>query len=133
MSEAKQAIGPNQEKWLQALESGEYEQGVGFLLCTGKYCCLGVGCELSGASKDGTDNSRLAHSFDDEYRKAPQRTVDWLGLKSPWGFFGGHDHLDCKDGFRAGDLADANDHETTFPEIAAFCRENPSIVFTEPR
>ena len=28
--------------WLNALRSGEYEQGSGRLECDGKYCCLGV-------------------------------------------------------------------------------------------
>lgn len=30
------------EKWLTALRSGEYEQGVGQLCYNGKFCCLGV-------------------------------------------------------------------------------------------
>lgn len=34
------------EKWLQALRSGEYEQGVDKLLDQGKYCCLGVLCDI---------------------------------------------------------------------------------------
>lgn len=44
----------NQEKWLQALESGKYKQGRKFLAGddpeTGEcsFCCLGVWCELSG-------------------------------------------------------------------------------------
>jgi len=29
-------------KWVEALRSGKYEQGVGALLKDGKYCCLGV-------------------------------------------------------------------------------------------
>lgn len=36
-------------KWVQALRSGEYEQGVGALKSGGKFCCLGVACEIVGA------------------------------------------------------------------------------------
>lgn len=34
------------EKWVNALRSGEYQQGKGGLLCEGKYCCLGVLSDL---------------------------------------------------------------------------------------
>jgi hypothetical protein len=33
--------------WVEALRSGEYEQGFGALNITGKYCCLGVLCDLA--------------------------------------------------------------------------------------
>jgi hypothetical protein len=32
-------------EWLVALESGEFEQGKGFLRRNDKYCCIGVFCE----------------------------------------------------------------------------------------
>lgn len=35
------------EQWVQALRSGEYEQGAAFLKANGKYCCLGVLCDLA--------------------------------------------------------------------------------------
>ena len=45
-------IGPVQEKWLQALESGEYRQGLGSLCDESEggmtFCCLGVFCETAG-------------------------------------------------------------------------------------
>lgn len=45
---AKQALGPNQEKWLKALESGEFKQGSRRLenLADGSRCCLGVACAI---------------------------------------------------------------------------------------
>lgn len=33
--------------WIKALRSGEYEQGMGKLQANGKFCCLGVLCELA--------------------------------------------------------------------------------------
>jgi len=33
-------------KWVKALRSGEYKQGTKLLKFNGKYCCLGVACEI---------------------------------------------------------------------------------------
>src|SRR6185369_2249558 len=33
-------------KWLEALRSGKYQQGTQFLRNKGKYCCLGVLCDV---------------------------------------------------------------------------------------
>ena len=48
------------EKWVAALRSGEYRQGVGLLQApnTKEFCCLGVLCEL--AIKDGVPVRREA-------------------------------------------------------------------------
>lgn len=34
-------------QWVEALRSGKYEQGAGALLRDGRYCCLGVLCDLA--------------------------------------------------------------------------------------
>lgn len=34
------------KRWVAALRSGKYKQGKGTLLAGGKYCCLGVLCEI---------------------------------------------------------------------------------------
>lgn len=40
------------KKWLKALRSGEYQQGIGELKSIdGKYCCLGVAAEVCGATR----------------------------------------------------------------------------------
>jgi len=36
----------NVEKWVEALESGEFEQTQGALRAGDSYCCLGVACEV---------------------------------------------------------------------------------------
>lgn len=36
------------QKWVEALRSGKYEQGRGQLFDDGKYCCLGVFCQVAG-------------------------------------------------------------------------------------
>lgn len=35
------------ELWLEALTSGEYTQGTGYLQKDGSFCCLGVLCDLA--------------------------------------------------------------------------------------
>lgn len=46
------------EDWIEALESGEYKQGKKFLLCGGRYCCLGVAARSVGVS-DGAIEDRF--------------------------------------------------------------------------
>ena len=36
------------QKWLDALRSGEYQQGQNYLCNDSKYCCLGVLAEING-------------------------------------------------------------------------------------
>lgn len=51
------------EKWIKALRSGEYEQGQGCLSEGGKYCCLGVLCEILNVPKtidEGTMTARYS-------------------------------------------------------------------------
>ena len=39
-------------KWIEALRSGEYKQGRGYLIDMDRetYCCLGVACAISGGN-----------------------------------------------------------------------------------
>ena len=37
---------PEQKQWIAALRSGAYEQGTEWLEKDGKFCCLGVACNL---------------------------------------------------------------------------------------
>ena len=45
--ETKQELGPLQKSWIAALKSGKYEQGRMYLNLGGKFCCLGVACDIS--------------------------------------------------------------------------------------
>ena len=44
----KLKLGKLQKQWVKALESGKYKQGKNALAYKGKYCCLGVLCEMLG-------------------------------------------------------------------------------------
>lgn len=42
-------------KWLTGLRSGEYEQGDGYLEKDGRYCCMGVLCDVAKVPRDPDD------------------------------------------------------------------------------
>jgi hypothetical protein len=90
-------------RWIEALRSGEYEQGRGFLKLDGRYCCLGVLCDL--AAKDG------AFEWAGEPLHAdtlPRPVAEWADAGSQQ-----------IDGVSFPDFAEANDYRgATFHEIA---------------
>ena len=70
-------------KWVEALRSGEYEQGENSLLHGGRYCCLGVLASLATAagvcSVRGYGYSVL---FDGYSAFLPESVASWAGLPS---------------------------------------------------
>lgn len=118
---------PEQTEWLEALESGKYEQHIGSL---GKiydnkksFCCLGVACKIFQNKFNlkirydimdriifNNETACLAGELDDLRRL--------LKLKSGNGKI---DEESC--------LAQMNDAGKSFEEIAAFIRKNPHVVF----
>src|SRR4051812_12157436 len=54
MEEIKQVLGPRQEAFVIALESGNFKQGRKFLRSDDAFCCLGVACELAGLKPEHT-------------------------------------------------------------------------------
>ena len=96
------------EKWLKALRSGEYMQGIGALRdVNDQYCCLGVladviGCEWKPAR---VSFSLYACSFQNKPSEQYLR----------------HDILP---GHVQGEPARMNDEGATFTEIATYIQEN---------
>lgn len=91
-----------QERWLKALESDEYEQGMRYL-CTqngdDQFCCLGVACELYVTahkevegweecvklcpSLPGSENDgRTALKIGTNTKSLPGFVALWLGVKT---------------------------------------------------
>lgn len=92
----------NVRKWVEALRSGEYQQGKGHLTVLDAdgnkfYCCLGVACEVSGVTEPagqvespntgdpilawkGTLAYEAEHDGDDSLFFPPQEVLDWLGI-----------------------------------------------------
>jgi hypothetical protein len=72
------------KKWIEALRSGEYKQGKGYLNQGDNYCCLGVLCDI--AVKSGLDvNVDTAYGvthFDGRNGALPRKVQDWAGLNA---------------------------------------------------
>lgn len=68
------------QRWVAALRSGEYEQGKGFLNSDGKFCCLGVLCDLHSQDHNipwtANDNNSVMTYFDNT-GLPPEQVVDW--------------------------------------------------------
>lgn len=116
--------GVNQQKWLEALRSGKYEQGQSFLNAQDKLCCLGIGCELF-ATRD-YDNPGGIMSYDGCITTAPKSVIDALALRGILG------DTDGSEGYHG--LSAMNDGlGLTFSEIADVVESNPSVYFIESR
>lgn len=108
------------EKWLTALESGQYQQTTGVLHDGQSYCCLGVACAVLGA----TFVDRLVGEPDDEFAHNYRPMLNDTDL--------GDDQALGYEGLTATGLTQAeqevlynmNDGGSSFVEIAAYIREN---------
>jgi len=99
--------------WTTALRSGEYDQGRRALQAGGKFCCLGVLCDLyrihvSPAEEWEHDGWRSAEWFMGQDTVLPPRVMRWAGLETTWADYGNKG--DC--------LTNDNDSGKTFAEIA---------------
>lgn len=100
-------------QWIAALRSGEYEQGIGALHCEGKFCCLGVLCDVAVRAGQKLQVTRRASwvEYDGSGIFLPRSVIDWAGLND--------DDPSITDA--QGDdswLSAQNDKERTFEEIA---------------
>ncbi len=117
-----------QEKWLQALESGEWRQGRRYLWAevdgVKSYCCLGVAGKLF-APRSRHMSSAGGRSLQG---LASPKVVRILRLRTPGGRF--REGTIKTDFGKFGWLTFMNDYGVPFPDIAAFIRANPEQVFT---
>lgn len=114
------------ERWVHALESGEFPQGKGSLRMGEEYCCLGVLCEL--AARDGVippaelvqPDGDSVYKYDDASGFPSQAVCEWVGITA---------YADVADqlvGTVPGQfkiLAGMNDQGAVFTEIAAHIRK----------
>ena len=116
--------------WVEALRSGEYEQGRKVLCMKNEFCCLGVACDLFVKSRPNVIRVKVDDDGITTYGHSrfymPKSVQEWLGLNSDTGkFFPGD----------AGTvyLSNLNDGGITFAEIADIIESEPEGLFiTEP-
>lgn len=95
------------KKWIEALRSGKYKQGIGFLNNNGKYCCLGVLCEAMGVVGDPTVDGIVGYGGC--FKVLNPDVLRKSGLR----------HVECDD------LIEMNDTERQpFTKIADYIEEN---------
>ena len=118
------------EKWVAALRSGEYQQGTKFLEKDGKFCCLGVLCDLA-VKEDVAKRERFVTGVVTgvvyygksltEDRVLPDNVRRWAGLYGRSGDYGNAvDNLS---------LTRLNDTGSSFEEIADLIENPPAGLF----
>lgn len=101
-------------KWIKALESGEYKQGIHLLRNRGKWCCLGVLCNMHAQEHPEIAATQKRKGFYlGESTVLPKEVMVWAGMNSDIGYI---DHGEI--------LANMNDSGVTFQEIAKVIRKN---------
>jgi hypothetical protein len=121
------------KKWLEALRSGKYEQTSGTLSQDGKYCCLGVLCEVAIDSGLNIEKKPRYPSsphtdlmqYDGDTCALPPSVQEWAFLKGkksedpivtvPYHYSNGESEFS---------LANLNDDGHSFAEIADLIEEH---------
>ena len=103
-------------EWTSVLRSGEFEQGKDVLARNGRYCCLGVLCELAHRAgvlekKSSADSTGVVY-YDGERYALPESVMLWAGLSTSDPIIHGTA------------LSSWNDGGTRFPKIADLIEEN---------
>lgn len=115
-----------QEAWLQALESGKYDQITAYLHDEIGYCCLGVACELlAEVCEVDVHFSRMEglYIYAGYTNSLPFEVQNKLHLRNSEGRL-------TKPYKGAFSLTELNDRKRlSFKEIAAYIRANPENVF----
>lgn len=103
------------KKWIEALLSGEYEQGQNILRTSNdKFCCLGVLCDLYVKEGKGAwERYSEDWMMGGEWSVLPSKVMDWAGLSSSRGWEGRTDAGEYSS------LTFMNDQGVSFEDIAS--------------
>jgi len=122
------------QKWINALRSGDYEQGIGALRKTNgtdTYCCLGVLCDLYQDATEQGEWKKPGHREQylfitpggEEQGVLPNDVRDWAGLDVNQGALLRPEVLP-DDKSRCSNLSSLNDADYSFGEIADIIEQN---------
>lgn len=119
-------LGPNQQKWVDALRSGEYKQTTETLQDEYGYCCLGVACKVAEQNGINVNTDEDNGDISGDSLFSQQDVKNWLGLYDNEGLFETTPSK-CY-------LTTLNDTEgLDFDEIADYIEKYSHILFTEPK
>lgn len=129
----------NIARWIRALESGDYEQGVGHLHWRqpiegyedeheDMFCCLGVGCVVAGIESRQTGDHAVAYGQEEQVGLAPREFMEWIGLPNRYESGVGGDILVADSYGEPRPLSALNDSGATFATIAALLRSEFNIL-----
>ena len=139
MATLKNKMNPEvKQKWIDALRSGDYEQGSEKLRTPNGYCCLGVLCDLYAQEHDtqwefrGYDENADETNphpmdywyFGDQSEFLPESVMNWAGLKT-------HNpsvRVDVEDNdednwYFQDEIANVNDSGYTFMDLSKIIQE----------
>ncbi|MBK9723296.1 MAG: hypothetical protein IPO78_17170 [Saprospiraceae bacterium] len=69
--------------WIEALESGKYQQTVNVLRKEDYFCCLGVGCDIYDHNEwYKIEDSDSNYHFLDNHAALPSEVETWLGVNA---------------------------------------------------
>ena len=120
-------IRANIEIWCEALESGEYVQGGGYLERDDTFCCLGVACKALGIGAVKHEDGTVYYEESDTF--APLSLMRKLGLTNPRGEYS---YINESGVTEYTSLVDRNDaYGWNFKQIADLIRSRPSGLFIE--
>lgn len=111
------------EKWIQALESGEYKKGTERLKTPEGYCCLGVLCDIYAKETElgswSGNNFKVNTNHFNHIAVLPQDVLKWAGLRF------NNPLIDHSNEYIKS-IAEVNDHESpsgTFKEVIEIIKE----------
>ena len=106
-------------KWLKALRSGKYKQGIDALKIDNRFCCLGVLCDIYAKEKKvaWVESRDSKGQFLGESNVLPMTVVDWAGVEK-------HDpRVKNVMGYTTRTLSGLNDTGVSFKKIADIIEE----------
>lgn len=120
------------QKWIDALRSGDYEQGSEKLRGVNGYCCLGVLCDIYSREHDtqwvfkGYDENADENNphpmdywyFDGQSEFLPYSVMDWAGLKNHNPNVRIYCSNDEDEDFYTDEIANVNDSGYTFMDLS---------------
>lgn len=123
-----QPLGRRQQALVDALRSEQFQQGKQALKRDGKYCCLGVACQISGLGEWWNNSEGCGEYY--KVQTQMERTVLPAAVLNYYSFRD-NSGLAAKEEF--GMLTQKNDNGWSFQAIAKLLEDHPEQFFSEPR